>query len=37
MAFSLTWMPAVLLNPGLNVAKQPGWETRGRGEMGIAP
>ena len=35
MAFSLTWLPKVLLDAGLKVAEQPGWETRGRGEMGI--
>lgn len=35
MAFSLTWMPDVLLGAGLRVAEQPGWETRGRSEMGV--
>ena len=35
MAFSLTWLPDVLLNAGLKVAEQPGWETRGRGEMSV--
>jgi N-acetylmuramoyl-L-alanine amidase/Putative peptidoglycan binding domain len=34
MSFSLTWMPDVLLAAGLKVARQPGWESRGRGEMG---
>jgi len=34
MAFSLTWMPDVLLAAGLKVAEQPGWQTRGRAEMG---
>jgi hypothetical protein len=34
MAFSLTWLPTVLLNAGLKVAEQPGWEDRGRGEIG---
>src|SRR5690349_2936199 len=34
MAFSLTWLPEVLENAGLKVAEQPGWRTRGRGEMG---
>jgi N-acetyl-anhydromuramyl-L-alanine amidase AmpD len=34
MAFSLTWLPDVLLDAGLKVAEQPGWEARGRGEMG---
>jgi N-acetyl-anhydromuramyl-L-alanine amidase AmpD len=34
MAFSLTWLPTVLLNAGVKVAEQPGWRTRGRGDMG---
>jgi peptidoglycan hydrolase-like protein with peptidoglycan-binding domain len=34
MAFSLTWLPEVLEDAGLKVAEQPGWRTRGRGEMG---
>lgn len=34
MAFSLTWLPQVLLDAGLRVAEQPGWQTRGRGEVG---
>lgn len=34
MAFSLTWLPQVLLNAGLKVAEQPGWRTRGRGDVG---
>lgn len=34
MAFSLTWMPAVLLEAGLKVAEIPGWQGRGRAEMG---
>ena len=34
MAFSLTWLPEVLEDAGLRVAEQPGWRTRGRGEMG---
>src|SRR5579864_4033356 len=34
MALSLTWLPEVLENAGLKVAEQPGWRTRGRGEMG---
>lgn len=33
MAFSLTWLPQVLLDAGLKVAKQPGWETRGHGDV----
>jgi peptidoglycan hydrolase-like protein with peptidoglycan-binding domain len=33
MAFSLTWLPTVLLDAGLRVAKQPGWRTRGRGDV----
>lgn len=35
MTFSLTWMPKVLLEAGLKVALTDGWETRGRGEMGV--
>jgi hypothetical protein len=35
MAFSLTWLPAVLLDAGVKVAEQPGWRTRGRGDVGI--
>jgi len=34
MAFSLTWLPQVLLGAGLKVAEQPGWRTRGRGDVG---
>jgi peptidoglycan hydrolase-like protein with peptidoglycan-binding domain len=34
MTFSLTWLPQVLLNAGLKVAEQPGWQTRGRGDVG---
>ena len=34
MAFSLTWLPEVLEDAGLKVAEQPGWRTRGRGDMG---
>lgn len=34
MVFSLTWLPQVLLEAGLKVSEQPGWTTRGRGEMG---
>src|SRR6267143_1121918 len=33
MAFSLTWLPTVLLDAGLRVAEQPGWQTRGRGDV----
>jgi peptidoglycan hydrolase-like protein with peptidoglycan-binding domain len=34
MTFSLTWLPAVLLEAGLRVAEQPTWRTRGRGDVG---
>jgi hypothetical protein len=34
MTFSLAWIPEVLEDAGLKVAEQPGWRTRGRGEMG---
>jgi hypothetical protein len=33
VAFALTWLPKVLLDAGLKVAEQPGWQNRGRGEM----
>lgn len=35
MAFSLTWLPTVLLDAGMKVAEQPDWRTRGRGDVGI--
>ncbi|HEY6333702.1 MAG TPA: N-acetylmuramoyl-L-alanine amidase [Blastocatellia bacterium] len=34
MAFSLTWLPDVLKSSGLKVAVVPGWESRGRGDIG---
>ncbi len=34
MTFSLTWLPDVLRQVGLKVAEVPGWESRGRGDMG---
>lgn len=34
MTFSLTWLPSVLRQVGLKVAEVPGWESRGRGDMG---
>jgi hypothetical protein len=34
MAFSLTWLPQVLEDAGLKVAEQPGWRTRGHGDVG---
>jgi peptidoglycan hydrolase-like protein with peptidoglycan-binding domain len=34
MAFSLTWLPDVLLKAGLKVARVDGWELRGLGDMG---
>ena len=34
MAFSLTWLPKILLDAGLKVAEQPGWQNRGRGDVG---
>jgi hypothetical protein len=33
MAFSLTWLPEVLEEAGLKVAEQPGWRTRGHGDV----
>jgi hypothetical protein len=34
MIYTLTWLPAVLHGAGLKVAEVPGWESRGRAEMG---
>lgn len=34
MAFSLIWLPQVLREAGLRVVEEPGWQSRGRGEMG---
>ena len=34
MAHSLTWLPDVLKAAGLKVSLVPGWENRGRGDMG---
>lgn len=34
MAFSLIWLPQVLRAAGLTVREEPGWQNRGRGEMG---
>lgn len=34
MAFALTWLAEVLEDAGLKVAEQPGWRTRGHGNMG---
>ncbi len=34
MSYSLTWLPSVLEEAGLKVAVDPGWDTRGRAEMG---
>jgi N-acetylmuramoyl-L-alanine amidase/Putative peptidoglycan binding domain len=34
MVFSLTWLPEVLERAGLKVAEQPGWRSRGHGDMG---
>jgi peptidoglycan hydrolase-like protein with peptidoglycan-binding domain len=34
MPFSLIWLPHVLKSAGLKVATVPGWEERGRAEMG---
>ena len=34
MAFALTWLAEVLDDAGLKVAEQPGWRTRGRGDVG---
>lgn len=34
MIYSLTWLPKVLSDAGLKVIEQPGWKTRGHGDMG---
>lgn len=34
MAYSLTWLPDVLKAAGLKVSLDPGWETRGLGNVG---
>jgi hypothetical protein len=34
MPHSLIWLPATLLNAGLKVAQQPGWQDRGHGDVG---
>src|SRR5450755_1258774 len=34
MAFALSWLAEVLEDAGLKVAEQPGWRTRGRGDVG---
>ncbi|NGZ05769.1 MAG: N-acetylmuramoyl-L-alanine amidase [Magnetococcales bacterium] len=34
MTYSLTWLARTLENAGLKVAEVPGWENRGRAEMG---
>lgn len=34
MPFSLTWLPGVLRDAGLEVLEHPGWQTRGHGDMG---
>jgi hypothetical protein len=34
MAFSLTWLPSVLKAAGLPVIEEPGWQTRGHGDVG---
>lgn len=34
MEYSLVWLEPVLLSAGLKVAAQPGWRSRGRGDMG---
>lgn len=34
MSYSLTWLPKVLRDAGLTVIEQPGWQTRGHGDVG---
>ncbi len=35
MPYSLIWLPEVLERAGLKVARVPGWQERGHGEMGV--
>lgn len=35
MIFSVTWLPTVLRDAGLGVVEEPGWQTRGHGDMGL--
>lgn len=34
MTYSLTWLPSVLKAAGLTVVEEPGWQTRGHGDVG---
>ncbi|MCK1536895.1 MULTISPECIES: N-acetylmuramoyl-L-alanine amidase [unclassified Bradyrhizobium] len=34
MTYSLTWLPGVLRDAGLEVLEHPAWQTRGHGDMG---
>lgn len=34
MVYSLTWIPDVLRAAGLKVIEEPGWQTRGHGDVG---
>ena len=34
ITYSLTWLPDILLGAGLKVAEVPGWQSRGRGDVG---
>src|SRR4051812_9932387 len=34
MTYSCTWLADTLRNAGLSVIEQPGWQSRGRAEMG---
>jgi len=34
MTYSLTWLPGVLRDAGLEVLEHPGWQTRGHDDMG---
>ena len=35
MTYQLTWLPSVLRAAGLTVVEEPGWESRGHGDMGV--
>lgn len=34
ITYSLTWLPDILVGAGLKVAEVPGWQSRGRGDVG---
>ncbi len=34
MSYALTWLPKILTGAGLAVVEEPGWQTRGHGDIG---